>query len=348
MSLFGRLKRLRAVGVAAALCGLPDASACPGGSVLIKSYGYLEVRPPSRLFEPGAMIVILHQSPLEAAIVCGPRGSLGANHQAQRSRTMGQALKKLNKRTIDLEANYIEAIRGDARFSNIHRIVMEIENARIEEVRDEQVVIGRRRRSRDCAECIENRVAAGFKPVMISSVLSGDMRFHIEWAKEVAISAKAKMETLSQLAVEMGGGVESVTESTITATNLVFGIRYSRYLAALSMPDEMSSLNLDAQPPKKVDVGPETTRSPSIKITPVPDARVLWPEGVSPTDITWVDEGNRRRFSIPLPPLPDGAPIFAPDRPVSRESVARIKNSLTPNEVEEAAKALRAKRNQLD
>ncbi len=341
LALCRRLKRLRALVCMGALCGLPDTSGCPGGSVLIKSYGYLEVRPPSRLFEPGAMIVILHQSPLEAAIVCGPRGSLGPQHQAQRSRTVGQALSKLNKTTFNMEANYLEAIRGDARFNKIHRIVMEIDNARVEEVRDEQVVIGRRRRSRECTECIENRVAAGFKPVMVSSVLSGDMRFHIEWSKEAHISAKAKVDTLSQLAVELGGGVESVTESTITASNLVFGIRYSRYLAALSMPEESGSVNLDEPPVSRRDMGPEAARSASIRIDPVPDAPVLMPEGVDPTDITWVDDGNVRRFNMPLPTLPEGAPIFAPARPISRESVARRRATLDPRESADARARVR-------
>ena len=319
---------LKRIWPAFALCCLPDMSACPGQSVLVSTYGYIEIRPPSTLFAPGATIIVLHRKPLEAAFVCGPKGSLGAGLVVQKSRTMGQALSKLKGTSIELEANYMEAIRGHGQFEHIEAVTLTIDKAEIRELQDEDVLTGAINRSTVCKSSIEARLKNGFKVTMISSALMGDMRFGVKWSTEAKMSVKAKVDALSCLAVEMGGGAISVTESEIRSVGLVFGIRTSDYLFSLSMGQaEGSQVDLsEFRPPPSLrenDVPRREMLRQIAYVASVPDAPIVRSADYDVTKEGWVDRGNERIFNQPLPALAEGMPIFMPMRPPTAETTRR-------------------------
>lgn len=288
---------------------------CDFSGALMRSYGYTQVKPPSNLMMPGSIVAVSHRRPFTAALVCGPRASLGSNWAAQESPTADAMTQKMNGRNLKIEANMLESIKMDARFSSIASVTMQISRARIVELRDEDVIQGVAHRSEACQTGIRERLRRGFKITMISSALSGDVTYKVRFQTQASLDARAKLDCLDQLAVELGGGATSVSATEIRAVDLVWGVRDDAYLSSIGVPDEL----MPAPAPATRIIPNERTAN----ILPIPDAPVVNEMDRRPS-MEGYDEDSAnliRYYRQPSRRPVDGAPIFDPrHRPTAEPS----------------------------
>ena len=284
---------------------------CSGSSQLMKRYQYTEVSPPSNLFQPGAVVAISHRRPFTACLICGPRASLGAGLQVHQSPTAQGVTQKMNGRNFRLQAMYLEAIRADARFSAVTNVSMQLNNAHIVEINDTDVMEGVAHRSDVCRRSIQERLRRGFRITMIQSALSGDVVYRVSMNSEAQIDAKAKLNMMDQLAVELGGGATSVTAEEIRAQDLVWGIRDSDYLVTLGISDDILPTPEEVPDPMKSYLFSDLMRA---NILPIPDAPVVQPQDwrQSLDGYEDVEEHNIRLYRQPTRIPRQGAVIFDP------------------------------------
>lgn len=285
--------------------------------VMIASHGYTPLKPPSNLLQPGSIVAITHRRPFQAALICGPRASLGPNWKPQESPTSSQMTSKMNGKDFKVEASMMEAIRADARFSQVQSITATLNHARIVELRDEDVIRGQAERSEDCTAAIHSRMARGYRITMISSALSGDAVWQVRFATEAHLEGRAKLDMMDQLAIELGGNATSVTESEIRANDLVWGIKDDAYLVSLGLPDELMPTPDNHDPA----AGFLTRDLGRARILPIPDAPVVAPSSYRQSLDGFEDnsEDGVRYYRQPTLTLPEGAPIFDPRHRPPRE-----------------------------
>lgn len=227
-------KTLRAFALLACVAGLPG---CPHFGDLMRLYGYTELLPPSTLLSPGAMVIITKKSPMQLKLLCGPRASLGPNWAPATSATVTRSLEKHTGKTFHLSANVLEAIKANAEFSTVKDIIATLANPKLVELEDLDIVANLRYRSPECQRAVDLRQKNGFKVTMISSGLMGDVTYLVKFENTGQINVKARLEQMQHLAIEIGAGNSYVTENTIKATNLTYGVKDDAYLSSLTLTE---------------------------------------------------------------------------------------------------------------
>lgn len=274
-----------------ALSLLPCLAGCPSASSLMRSLGYTPLKPPSLLLQPGALVYVKSSSSGEfsAGLLCGPRASLGSHWKPMRSPTASQSISKAKGQSFAMDASLMEEIRADVRFSNITKITMSLTNATIVEISDIDVIDNVRYRSEGCKAAIKHRLQHGYKVTMVHSALMGNVIYSVSWDSSFSANVRAKVRTLEQLALELGGGATSVTDSVIKSEGLAWGISDSPFLASLSIP-EMSNNRYD---PSQRLIGNHLDAT----IPPVPDTPVVRADHEEQADDLPIKVPN-------LPPIP--------------------------------------------
>lgn len=213
-------------------------SGCPETGRLLQVYGFSEIKPPSELLAPGSLVALNTREPFDASIICTAESSLGANYRTLKSRTISGTLKKLNNRTMQLDATALQMIKENHRYAAIETVEITLRNASIVEVTDEHVLEGLERRTDRCSEAVARRIEGGYTVTMISSALMADASYNIKWEQtaEHSLSEQDKVGIAYDLSSALGGKMQRVTSASIEATGLIWGIKDDAYLSALSVP----------------------------------------------------------------------------------------------------------------
>ena len=229
---------------------------------VMRLYGYTEIRPPSKFFAPGTMVWVRAQQPFSAGIICTDTASLGRRFRPVVSSTAAMELKRATDRSFSLDADYLQLLRADARFSHVTEVTIRLERPVLYEVVDTDIIKHHADRSADCRHAIAMRRNAGYQVTMIASALQADVTYTVSTAHEVGAGVGSSLEVLQALAVELGADNALVHERTITAKGLFWGIKDDAFMAQLSEPRML--LNV----PRHVRLmGPERV----LAIVPTPD-----------------------------------------------------------------------------
>lgn len=210
--------------------------ACPNMAEVMRLYGYTEIRPPSKFFAPGTMVWVRSQKPFSAGIICTEQSSLGPRFRPVVSETAAMELKRATDRSFSLNADYVQLLRGDVRFKNVHEVTVRLERPVMYEVVDTDILKYQNDRSANCRRALALRRDAGYQVTMIASALQADVTYTVTWSHDVGAAVGSSLETLQALALELGADHAQVHERTITAQGLFWGIKDDAFLARLSEP----------------------------------------------------------------------------------------------------------------
>lgn len=230
----GRLTPLATVGMSMFLFAF---SSCSNFGHFLKLYGYTELKPPSTLMAPGALVAVISKDPFVGKIICGPRASLGSGYKPVESETASRTLTNKTNGTFAVDADLLSQITTDVNFKAISSLAVTLTNAKIVEIVDADVLENIIYRSLACQEAVASRRRAGFEVTMVSSALIADFNYAIGWNQGVQMDAKMKTDVLQNLAVRLGGGASRVGDNSIQSSGLSLGIRDDEYLSALALSD---------------------------------------------------------------------------------------------------------------
>jgi hypothetical protein len=215
---------------------------CPGMSQVMNLYGYTEIRPPSKFLAPGSLVWVRATKPFSAGIICTEGHSLGPAYRPMVSHTAALELRRATDRSFSLDADYLSVLRAEARFSRVHAVTIKLENPTLYEVVDTDVWQYVRHRSEACRQALAQRERAGYRITMVTSALRADVTYTVHWSHEVGGSVGASHEVLKELALELGAENAEVSERTITAKGLYWGIKDDAYLAHLGAEHGLRSV----------------------------------------------------------------------------------------------------------
>ena len=209
---------------------------CPGMGQVLRLYGYHELKTPSTLFAPGTMVWVKSTQPFSAGVICTQDMSLGDTFKPMSSPTASSEMSQAIDKDFSFDADYMKTLKADARFHDISSIKVKLDKPMIYELTDVDVIRFSQERSPLCARAVEQRHLAGYAVSMIASALKADVTYSISWKTETHLSASDKVATLENLAMELGAERSNISEQTISAKDLYWGIRDDVYLAHLSDP----------------------------------------------------------------------------------------------------------------
>lgn len=222
----------------ALLCATAGYPGCPQTGGIVRQFGYTEVRPPSNLLQPGALIVLTHADPLEARVICGPEASLGPNIRYMRSRTSNGFLRRINNKSFNLDTETLAGLKSREHFKAVQDVKITLSNAHIVELSDDDVLVGMQERSLACRRAVRQRVQQGYTITMVSSALVGDLKMEVTWDHSHGASTDMahKAMVMQDLSVLFSGDVTSTLSGELISKGLVWGARDDEYLSALSIP----------------------------------------------------------------------------------------------------------------
>jgi hypothetical protein len=215
-------------------------------SKTIKEMGHQELRPPTTLTPPGTIIVIRGEAPIEVAVVC-TQDEVVKSGNVLRSPTQSVTLAEKTKTSFRLGAEYLGAYGVDMKVSHLEGVSLTLAKAEVQEIPDSALPAALRNLGADCKEAIRVRREHNRTVGLIKSVLKANVVYTLEFDDEVDASGRATI--LSQLAVKLGGSVDSSRASTIQGEGLYWGILTDTDFRLPGLPGYGYPLPPDLAPP---------------------------------------------------------------------------------------------------
>lgn len=216
------MKALRSV-VSLAFC--LTLTACPGMADLLAQYGFAEALPPSTIFAPGAIVAVRSTRPFTATVVCSQTESLGNAFVPMETAAPDGLLQYTNGAEIPLSVKLQDQIRTDVRFKAIQTVTAELKDATVDSATHASIYDHVDQRSRGCLAAIAAQQKAGKSITMISAALKADTTYHIAFKTNVDVSLDAKIQAVKDLAIVLNLAYPTVTETTLHATGLYWGVQ---------------------------------------------------------------------------------------------------------------------------
>ncbi len=191
----------------------------------LKSYGFTELQPPSRLVPPGTVIRIIDANPMVVGIVCPQGKAFGAKvtDDIQSSKSATSSLAKKLSSSFKLEANYLDRINAKVGAKSVKDIQFKLSNVKIWEIPDTAIYEHVANRATSCTQAIRDRQAQGSKVSLVNSVIEADVDYTLAFDRNLDANIKAKIT--AEVAAELGGSFSSVGTDNIVGKNLYWGIR---------------------------------------------------------------------------------------------------------------------------
>lgn len=228
-------------------------SGCPSLHELISSYGFTELKPPSKLFAPGTLVWISNKSPFQAGIICTADRAMYHGFVPQESLTTNKQIQRAAKKGISIKAEVQQVANGDVTLDSVESITMHFTNAKVVALQDVDVQdLAYKRRDARCIKAVEMRQRAGFTVSMISEALQADVEYQVNWSRKANLTVEAKLAQLQALSAGLGLNADSATDNTMSGKGLYFGIKDDAFLSWLWLPEQLpevkrGSMVFDAQ-----------------------------------------------------------------------------------------------------
>lgn len=276
---------------------------CDQMAAVLSSYGFVAIRPASKLFAPGTVVWVSNKTPFSAGVICPATRAMGDDFLPTESPTISTELQDAGKKGANITANIADIITGNAELHSIKSVTMSLKNARILEITDWDVSNRNNLADERCLRAVLRRKRAGFTVSMIASALQADVTYSIKWDKKAQLDVSAKIAAMENLAVQLGLESSSVSDHTISADNLFWGIREDQFLAYLFDPAHLEKVDRGSRVLDPNMVPALQVHQPTM--TTVPEWRgqtsdVQGWEQYGEMTPTGYDDGEREYFSRPI------------------------------------------------
>jgi hypothetical protein len=201
-------------------------------SVVLKSSGYIEIKPPSNLIPPGTWVSILSENPLTVSIICPPERALGADFDEQLLQSGSADTELVSKlsNAYSLGAALNDQIKGDSKFNSVESVSIKLTNIEIIEVANDTVLSGIRSRELNCKDAIRLQYDTGTIS-MIKSVLVADAQYEVSFEDSIDSTSKANLKKELALKLDLRLQASKNGTSTIVGKGLIWGVREDANLA---------------------------------------------------------------------------------------------------------------------
>ena len=222
----------------AALVFLLLLTACPKDiGEALKNYGYTPVRPASSLWRPGSVVYLKSRRPLEVGFICTASQMMGPTYAPLESTSSNADIQRASKSGFRLGAQFQDIISGDTELENLKSLTMTVRNVHLYEVTDYDIMTAAKTPNKRCLAAIARRRAEGYDVTIISGAIMADVAYEMRWKRSSKMDAQAKIAAAQNLSAKLGVDATSVSDKSIQATSLIWGIRADDFLASVLAPN---------------------------------------------------------------------------------------------------------------
>ncbi len=201
----------------------------------IEEMGYVPMVPPNNLAKPGSLLLVGKHDPLELDLICSAEGSLGYANEWEylQSQTVTfRSIQEINGQfSLDLDAR--EIFSGINNSSVVQSIDINLTNARILALSDEDVFARIGNRNEACRKALSFRIQRKEKITMVRSVLVADAKLVVKFERDT--KAAVQSEAIKYIASEINGEATSGDTKAVFGTQLSWGLRDDMGLAAIQL-----------------------------------------------------------------------------------------------------------------
>ncbi len=192
----------------------------------IGKLGFQRFQPPRTTIQPGTLVVI-EKSGWESIItpVCWREQAFPGLADPKPNVTIAQEIAKKVKNTLKLEAEYLDKIKGQAQFSRIQDITLNLSNTTVPEYSDADVYGAFPNRLKECDMAVARREERGQTVYTTMQVIRADVTYKISTDTSLDGSIGLPPEVLEGLRLELGGSTANDLEQTITGSGLTWGFK---------------------------------------------------------------------------------------------------------------------------
>lgn len=305
--------------------------ACPGDlNRALREYGYVPVRPASSLWRPGSIVWVQHRNPLQVGFVCTASQVMGADYAPLQSTTTNADLARASKKGITMGARLQDIASADGEFTDVKSVSVLVRNVREFACTDLDVAQAATKLSKRCLQAIARRRAQGYDVTFISGAIEADVSFSVRFHKSSKLDAQAKIAAAQNISAKLGVDASSVTDKTIEAQQLVWGVRADDFLAKVLAPDILPAADrgsrifnpADIEQVEAFAVGTEPRSMPTTPMNeqqpmiwaPLPAFPGTKPPVVDSTELAAAVSGDASQVAV-QPPKVSVVPVDTPHDP---------------------------------
>ena len=200
-------------------------SGCLSVNKIVRDYGYQPVKPPSLLFEPGAIVKIRNMvGPVKLETICPAAGAvpgLTVRKSPGASLEATQKFSTLNK----IDADYIRLINVRIGANVVREVSTKWANVELLETDRESIRKALPNRTEECKQSVADAKKAGEKLTMISSVIKADVDYTVSLKVGVSVTAQIAAEIVKGLGLTGDHTNDLTANSTVKGSGIYWGMR---------------------------------------------------------------------------------------------------------------------------
>ena len=202
-------------------------------SNILADNGFVALQPPSNLYQPGMLVEIRQEDPLQLGIVCRSEDSLGLvdDSAVETSESSSIAFGSQLHSQFAVDVGSMTALTSSTEMAGLQSVSYDLSNVFLVEIPDTSVIEGLEKRTEACKKAIRLRRENNKPITMIKSVLVADVTYHVAFGKDIAAAAKSTLLTKLALGLDAKINASQSNELSMSGAQLVWGIRDDKLLA---------------------------------------------------------------------------------------------------------------------
>ena len=202
------------------------------------------LRPASTFWQPGAIVYVTREEPLELGFICTAEEVMGADYRPIDSPTSSTVLARITRKAQHFDVDLAETLRAHEGLHAVRSVKMSLTNAQVHEVTDRSVTMRIGKIDPICLWNVRRHLRIGDRVTMIRSALQADVVFTVQYDRAAALDASAQIAVLKDVALKLGVDGSTLTGRTIEAKELVWGVKVEDSLVDIFDAKSMRRLGL--------------------------------------------------------------------------------------------------------
>lgn len=213
------------------------ASCCPpfcptpptagGGDIAtaVHNLGYVPLQNPDNNFARGAIIAVTSNNPFNGDIVCSADQVLGGIALLPVVGGIASAWQSSTQGSLTVDASVVQKINAKLGTQAVQSITASLSNTSVGDLRDTDVVQAASKPvSAFCIQAIHFRQQNNPQQpiILISSSLTADASYQIQWS--ASVSAQAQAQLTPQISGDIAANLQTTNSGTLTGKGLVYGV----------------------------------------------------------------------------------------------------------------------------
>lgn len=238
---------------------------------LLADNGFIELRPPSMLVQPGTWVEVQKRNPLRLATVCSPQSALGlTKEQLLQSASANTSLTRSFDGSYDIGLEALNLGNFATKSKIVQSVELRLSKVRLIELADDEIFKSLPRRDPACAEAIRARLENNPDTLtMIDTVLIADAEYRFTFKGDADAGARSQLVDAVATKAGLSIGAQRSDSSVLIGRDLVWGVKDDRFMASQgsglpstgSAPAAERSLLKGAGAIEAIESGPQARRS---------------------------------------------------------------------------------------